>query len=971
MNNYSIHITNYLKTQSLQIAILVIILAVITFMLKNKSAHVRYLLWLIVLVKCLVPPFLTVPLPVLPAERSTIVFTPPGRPITAESIEAPMANAHSPMAKAPAPLAPAIIKDAHKATVRQWLAGAWILGAGMFVFVAFIKALRTELWLRRERKSLPDGLQSEIEELFSGFRVRILPKLWLVEGIGQPFVWGVLRGGIYLPTNFVKVNSIEHRKGILGHELSHVLRFDAAVNLLQVIAQAVFWFHPFVWWANNKIRFEREKCCDEMVIARLGAQVKDYGNAIVNVLITEHQSTRPVPSLAVAGPVKNIEERIKTMLRPGKKFYRRPSPRVAVVIILTAVLTVSTTMVLTVRAGSEPVSEHDTETALVAAPIPIQPPTFRKIRDLGHYDAQLSPDGKSIALGYAGKLCIIPRDITVGSDDPNISHFVVNTDEIKIDPYGLAWSGNGRWIAFNGLQPVRNGKRVGNYRMYVVSAKGGKPREVYDAYRGGYAHNRQMSLSPNGKTLAFSSVDANELHIYTLPVEGGVSKRLVEAPAREPVFSPDGKMIAYVEDKNLGQEGGGLWIVPANGGTPRQVAEASEACSPIWSPDGRMIAFFDWNNRDEQIWIVPINEDGERAGEKVTIDYPKETGGLYRLTGWTPDNKIGAIFKSPQEFGLYTSPPNGEPATLVTHTEEGGFLQPRWSPDAKRIVYMKAPAEDGSNWMAWGLASIGAEGGRSTMIPIEPDTKMLKAGWGGGGSISPDGKTIVFAGCKAEKAKSDIMHVWTLPMEGGKLTQLTNAPAPQSDKFPCWSPDGKAIAFVRTRDSQNIIKLFTEADIFILPAAGGEPRQLTAEPDMVAFGSIAWSPDGRLLAYFALNPEWPSPEETTIRVIPAEGGQSRVVAKLGKFDANMELAWSPDNRHIAFNAFAGRSINIVSLDDGSVVDVDVHLSSARIHHLDWSRDGEKLVFAGYRGGQMGFWLIENFLPVGMDMKESK
>jgi Tol biopolymer transport system component/beta-lactamase regulating signal transducer with metallopeptidase domain len=881
-----------------------------------------------------------------------------------------MADAHSPMAKAPAPLAPAIVKDAHKATVRQWMAGAWILGVSMFVFVAFLKALRTELWLRQERKPLPAELRTETSDLFSSLGVRILQKLWLVEGIGQPFVWGVLRGGIYLPVNFVKANNTEYRRGVLAHELSHVLRFDATVNLFQVIAQAIFWFHPFVWWANKKIRTEREKCCDEMAIARLGAQAKDYSNAIVNILISEQEQVRPVPSLAVAGPVKNIEERINTMLRPGKKFYRRPSPRVAAVVILTAALAVSTTMVLTVRAGSEPVSERNTETVPVATPIPIQPPTFRKIQNLICHEAQLSPDGKSIALGRSEKLCIIPRDITIGPNNPVVSYFV-NTDEIKVDPFGLAWSGNGRWIAFNGLQPVHNGKGVGNYRMYVVSAQGGKPKEVYDVYRGGYAHNRQMSLSPNGRTLAFSSVDANELHIYTIPVEGGVPKRLVDVPAREPVFSPDGKMIAYVEDKNIGQRGGGLWVLPATGGIPRQIAEANNACSPIWSPDGRMIAFFNWN-RGEQICIVPINEDGERAGEKVTIDYSEEIGGLYRLTGWTPDNKIGAIFSSPAEYGLYTLSPNDGSATLVTHAGEGGFLQPRWSPDGKRIIYMKSPAEDGSKWLAWGLASIAAEGGRATMIPIESDTKILKAGWGGGGSISPDGKTILFAGCKAKEAKADTMHVWTLPIGGGKPRQLTSAPAPQSDKFPCWAPDGKAIAFVRTRDSQNIIKLFTEADIFILPAAGGEPRQLTAEHDMVAFGSIAWSPDGKLLAYFALNPEWPSPEETTIRVISTEGGNSRVAAKLGKFDVNMELAWSPDSQRIAFSPFAGgRSIKIVSLDDGSIVNVDPHLSLARIYHLDWSRDGKKLVFAGYRGGEMGFWLIENFLPASMDMKESK
>ena len=186
-----------------------------------------------------------------------------------------------------------------------------------------------------------------------------MPKVWLVEGIGQPFVWGLLRGSIYLPADFVKVNSTEQRKGVLGHELSHIVRFDVAVNILQIIAQAVFWFHPFVWWANKKIRAEREKCCDEMAIARLGAKVKDYSSAIVNILISEYESTRPVPSLAVAGPVNSIEERIKTIMKPGKKFFKRPSLVTATVVLLLGLLTVPTALVLTARAEAKTAPERE------------------------------------------------------------------------------------------------------------------------------------------------------------------------------------------------------------------------------------------------------------------------------------------------------------------------------------------------------------------------------------------------------------------------------------------------------------------------------------------------------------------------------------------------------------------------------------------------------------------------------------
>ncbi|NIO08526.1 MAG: hypothetical protein GTO40_11175 [Deltaproteobacteria bacterium] len=156
------------------------------------------------------------------------------------------------------------------------------------------------------------------------------------------------------------------------------------------------------------------------------------------------------------------------------------------------------------------------------------------------------------------------------------------------------------------------------------------------------------------------------MHVYTIPVEGGMPKRLVEVPARDPVFSPDGRMIAYVEDKNAGHGGGALWVVPVGGGTPRRVADAKDAWSPVWSPDGRMIAFFDFEG-DRQICIIPVNERGEPAGEKITIDKPKEAGLLWRLTGWTPDNKIGMICSNPGSVGLYTMSPNGGPAGDAGH----------------------------------------------------------------------------------------------------------------------------------------------------------------------------------------------------------------------------------------------------------------------------------------------------------------
>jgi internalin A len=342
------HIADYLWTQSWQIALLVVAVALASWALRNRSAHVRYLLWLLVLAKCLTPPLVEVPLAVLPdrappAATPILSTTAPQEEVAQTTVEKRLPP--TPTSAPPEPL---------HLTTRQWLAVGWLAGVAVFASIALTKAARTILWLRRERRTLPRTSGDSFEETFRSLRVKRPPHIWLIEGVGQPFVWGFLRGDIYLPNRFAGIEDDEHRRDILAHELSHVLRFDAAVNILQIIAQAIFWFHPLLWWANQRIRREREKCCDEVAIAHLGAKPKDYSIAILNTLIQAQESTRPVPSLAVAGPVKNIEERIRAMLRPGKRFHTRPSLAVAAMIVLVAFVAVPTTLVLTARGQTPP-----------------------------------------------------------------------------------------------------------------------------------------------------------------------------------------------------------------------------------------------------------------------------------------------------------------------------------------------------------------------------------------------------------------------------------------------------------------------------------------------------------------------------------------------------------------------------------------------------------------------------------------
>ncbi|MBP7049852.1 MAG: M48 family metalloprotease [Phycisphaerae bacterium] len=331
--------------------------AVLTFALRRRSAHVRYLLWLIVLAKCLVPPLYVVPLYVLP----TVV--PGGTPDSLPLLEWLAAHSGSPPPASPEGSSVAVRESVPTDRTMQargrrlstcgWLGALWIAGVVTYLTVNLLRALRGHRRLRKNRRLLPDDMRADITETLLAYGLKRHPKVWIVENVGQPFVWGLLRGSIYVPTSLLSIGRHEHRRDVLAHELSHMVRFDAGVNVLQVVAQAVFWFHPLVWWANRKIRVEREKCCDETAIARLHTQAKDYCSAVVETLANMKKSPRPVPSLAIAGPLKDIEERIRTMLQPGREFRRHAGLRMALAVLLLATFTVPTTLVLCAKGGTE------------------------------------------------------------------------------------------------------------------------------------------------------------------------------------------------------------------------------------------------------------------------------------------------------------------------------------------------------------------------------------------------------------------------------------------------------------------------------------------------------------------------------------------------------------------------------------------------------------------------------------------
>lgn len=192
-----------------------------------------------------------------------------------------------------------------EAFFQQWLSlitGVWLLGMMAFLFrltgnIGYAYFLKTRLHFPAEPywQEVLDRLAQK-----SGYRKTIR----LVESalVRTPVLVGHLKPMILFPIGMINRLDPEEAEAILAHELAHVLRHDYLFNIFQGLVEAIFYYHPAVWWLSGLARHEREVAADDLAIGLTGKSVA-YAKALV--LVQDMAFTAAVFSPAFAGVRRN------------------------------------------------------------------------------------------------------------------------------------------------------------------------------------------------------------------------------------------------------------------------------------------------------------------------------------------------------------------------------------------------------------------------------------------------------------------------------------------------------------------------------------------------------------------------------------------------------------------------------------------------------------------------------------------
>ncbi|RPI23322.1 MAG: serine/threonine-protein kinase [Acidobacteria bacterium] len=513
-----------------------------------------------------------------------------------------------------------------------------------------------------------------------------------------------------------------------------------------------------------------------------------------------------------------------------------------------------------------------------------------------------SPDGKKVVFGWNGgpgnNFDLYVK--AVGAEDR--TRLTVNSaQEMYPD-----WSPDGRTIAF-ARQGARTDRENG---LFLVPVGGGPETQLREG------DLRDPDWSPDGKYIVLSAVPkppavSSRVLLFSL---ADLKERQISYPPgnqsdTNPVFSPDGRLLAFV--RWTGQEAGDIYLLDLRSRQTVRLTSRNRAVSGLaWGPAGKEVIFASNDGREGRIWRVPVS-----GGEPVATEITAEILSLC----FSPAQNLLAYEEGFNELNIWRMPLEADepltPYRLIASTQAD--LNPDYSPDGGKIVFSSRRTGSSEIWTS------DAEGQNLVQL-----TSLGQHS--GTPRWSPDGRLIAFD--SRPQGHSDI-----LVMEAGGRSSRRLTQNPADDVIPSWSKDGNWIYFGSDRSGK--------WEVWKVSRDGRETIQVTRNGGWNA----AESPDGRFLYYLKApysplyrmplggGPEtvvindlvfWPNwklvsdgiflAKDHSFFLVEFDGHTRRLLSKIERepdWEGPQWIALSPDRRWILYSSFDHEVRDIVLVEN--------------------------------------------------------
>lgn len=476
---------------------------------------------------------------------------------------------------------------------------------------------------------------------------------------------------------------------------------------------------------------------------------------------------------------------------------------------------------------------------------------------------------------------------------------------------------------------------AGNFDIYVQPVAGGDPVRLTNDP----ADESEPSFAPEGAHIVFSRRGAG---LYVVGALGGEPRPIVRTPwARTPRFSPDGRWISYwtgfpasVVAGGISGALGSIFIVPADGGSPREIlTHLPSARYPIWSPDGEHLLFLgeeDTNQKTHDWYVIPrdggtavktgtvqaLRAAGLRAAFPIPGSWSERNHAVVFATNETDSSNVWQIRISPSTNRVDGTP---ERLTFGTAVERNPIIA-----NSGRIVFASI-VENVDIWRVPLNAKTGEAAGALERITDDAASDRLR-------NVSSDGRTLFFI---SSRTKRD--EVWIKDLQTGRERQLTHAGVEEASA----SPDGSKVAFSTNEGGSRHIEIVGTAD--------GLPSKLCDQCDNPA----GWSLDGKRLLYSASVP-------SRLRLYDFASNRETELVKHPRWSLQRPR-FSPDGRWVIFhtaNSPNVRQIYSAPIAAGAPVLQESWVPVVTDHgcHPSWSPNGALLYYFSFRDGAFCPWV---------------